>query len=60
MVSRAYEALNDAALAEARYALTVTDYRNLYYGRLAIARLAGLGVRPPARQLVIDVRTLPA
>ena len=57
---RAYEALNDTALAEARYALAVTDYQNLYYGRLATKRLAGLGVRPPARQLVIDVRTPPA
>ena len=51
-----YEALNDTALAEARYALTATDYLNIYYGRLAIKRLAGLGVRPPVRPLVIDVR----
>jgi soluble lytic murein transglycosylase-like protein len=57
---RAYEALNDIALAEARYTLTVTDYQNLYYGRLAIKQLAGLGVRPPVRPLVIDVRTPPA
>jgi soluble lytic murein transglycosylase len=57
---RAYEALNDNVLAEARYALAVTDYKNLYYGRLATKRLAGLGVSPPARQLVVDVRTPPA
>jgi peptidoglycan lytic transglycosylase len=57
---RAYEALNDTAMAEARYMLAVTDYQNLYYGRLAIKQLAGLGVRPPARPLFIDLRTPPA
>ncbi|MEO8256843.1 MAG: lytic transglycosylase domain-containing protein [Acidobacteriota bacterium] len=57
---RAYEGLNQTAAAEARYALTITDYQNLYYGRLAVKRLAGLGVRPPVRPLVFDARTPPA
>jgi soluble lytic murein transglycosylase len=57
---RAYEALKETDLAAARYILTVTDYKNLYYGRLATRRLAGLGIRPPARPLVVNVRTSPA
>ena len=34
--ARAKEQLGDAAGATARYVLTATDYRNSYYGRLAI------------------------
>ncbi len=44
---RAHEALNEMDAARARYALTVTDYLNSYYGRLAAARLNGATV-PPA------------
>jgi soluble lytic murein transglycosylase len=42
---RAHEALDEPALAEARYALVAADYLNSYYGRLAVAKLDG---RPPA------------
>ncbi len=37
--ARAKENLGEKAGAIARYTLTVTDYRNSYYGRLAVARL---------------------
>ena len=37
--ARAHEALREPALAEARFALVETDYRNSYYGRLASKRL---------------------
>ncbi|MCU1382210.1 MAG: slt 1, partial [Acidobacteria bacterium] len=43
--ARAHEALREPALAEARYALVETDYRNSYYGRLASKRLDT--ARPP-------------
>ncbi len=33
---RAHEALNEPALAEARYSIEVIDYLNTYYGRLAL------------------------
>src|SRR6185295_12607312 len=36
---RAHDALREPALADARYALVVTDYMNSYYGRLAAKRL---------------------
>ena len=36
---RAHESLREPALAEARFALVETDYRNSYYGRLASKRL---------------------
>ncbi len=45
-LGRAYEAGGDAAHARERYALTLADYRNSYYGRLAAARLT---VPPPRR-----------
>lgn len=62
--ARAKERAGDGAGAAARYALTVTDYRNSYYGRLAINRLgpartsvpsvvagsAAAGVTPPPTQ----------
>jgi soluble lytic murein transglycosylase len=38
---RAHEALQEAALAEARFALIATDYLNSYYGRLAQKKLEG-------------------
>jgi soluble lytic murein transglycosylase len=37
--ARAHESLREPALAESRYALVETDYRNSYYGRLAAKRL---------------------
>jgi soluble lytic murein transglycosylase len=40
---RAHDALREPALADARYALVATDYRNSYYGRLALRRLATRG-----------------
>jgi soluble lytic murein transglycosylase len=46
---RSHEALNEQALAEARYMLVATDYLNSYYGRLALARLGG---RSPQHRLV--------
>src|SRR3954447_11533794 len=52
--ARAHEALKDQATADARYQLVATDYLNSYYGRLASARLADRGQRPPARRLVAD------
>jgi soluble lytic murein transglycosylase len=56
---RAHEALQEDALAEARYTLAATDYLNSYYGRLAAGRLTDLGLLPPDRRLVVDVRLLP-
>jgi soluble lytic murein transglycosylase len=53
---RSYDRLNDRAMAEARYTLATTDYLNTYYGRLALGRLADLGLRPPERRLVVDVK----
>jgi soluble lytic murein transglycosylase len=38
---RAHEALNEPALADARYTLVAADYLNSYYGRLALQRLEG-------------------
>jgi peptidoglycan lytic transglycosylase len=38
---RAHEALNETALAEARYHLVATDYLNSYYGRLAVKKVEG-------------------
>jgi soluble lytic murein transglycosylase len=38
--ARAYEGLNRTAQAQARHALSATDYYNSYYGRLSRARLA--------------------
>lgn len=37
--ARAYDELEDAAAANARYRLVLTDYLNTYYGRLAWRRL---------------------
>jgi len=51
--ARAHEALNETALAEARYTLTATDYLNSYYGRLALMHLDG---HAPERRPVADVQ----
>jgi len=40
---RAREALGDRAIADARYSVVIADYRNSYYGRLAVDRM---GSRP--------------
>ena len=48
---RAHEALKETSLAGARYSLVATDYRNSYYGRLALTRLDGRApqtAEPPA------------
>ncbi len=50
--ARAHDALNERALAEARYTLVATDYLNTYYGRLAVQRLGGSS---PQRRLIADV-----
>jgi len=50
---RAHEALNEPALAEARYSVEVIDYLNTYHGRLALKRLGG---RVPDRATVIPAR----
>lgn len=42
--ARAYDLVNDADNATARYRLTASDYLNSYYGRLAAARLRERGV----------------
>ena len=49
--ARAHEAMNEKTAADARYTLTVTDYLNTYYGRLALKRLDG---RVPDRRLVVS------
>lgn len=68
---RAYEALKAQPLADARFALTATDYLNSYYGRRAVDRLGGqaawqrvsgdtAGLRAESADLVSDLpRTLP-
>lgn len=48
---RAHEALNERALAAARYTLAVTDYLNSYYGRLAKRRL---DEDVPVRRIVVN------
>jgi len=36
--ARAHEGASERAIADARYRLVLTDYRNTYYGRLTVAR----------------------
>ena len=54
--ARAYDRLNEPALAAARYTLAATDYLNTYYGRLAAKQLTDRGSRLPQQRLVIDAR----
>ncbi|HEY1911135.1 MAG TPA: transglycosylase SLT domain-containing protein [Vicinamibacterales bacterium] len=54
--ARAYESLNQPALADARYTLVTTDYLNSYYGRLSLTHLDG---RAPQRRLVTNVQAPP-
>ena len=49
---RAREAMGDRVTAMARYQLTVADYLNTYYGRLAVPALARLGATPAKGNLV--------
>jgi soluble lytic murein transglycosylase len=56
---RAHESIDDWPLAQARYALTVTDYLNTYYGRLAASRLAAKGMRAPEHRAMTDGRSAP-
>ncbi len=51
--ARAHDALEEPALAEARYKLVATDYLNSYYGRLSVKHLEG---RAPQRRLISDVQ----
>jgi soluble lytic murein transglycosylase len=54
---RAHESAGEWPVAQARYALTVTDYLNTYYGRLAAARLAARGLRAPEHRAMTDGRS---
>ncbi|MGE0042597.1 MAG: transglycosylase SLT domain-containing protein [Vicinamibacterales bacterium] len=51
-IAKSYDQLGDRQAAVARYGLTVTDYRNIYYGRLAAERLAAL--KAPAVPASVD------
>lgn len=55
---RAHEALKQRAIADERFLLAAADYLNSYYGRLAVARLAGK--RPAVRVLSEEARGLPS
>ncbi len=55
-LGRAYDALGDTARAQARYALAVTDYGNIYYGRLADTHLVA---RPAERRRVAEAAPAP-
>ncbi|MGE5358099.1 MAG: transglycosylase SLT domain-containing protein [Bacteroidales bacterium] len=50
--ARSHEALGDRALADARYRLVLTDYRNTYYGRLTAARYRATAGAVPTIQPV--------
>ena len=52
--ARAHEALNETALAEARYTLVATDYLNSYYGRLSLKHLEG---RVAQRRVMADIQS---
>ena len=52
--ARAHEALQEPALARARFILVATDYLNSYYGRLAVKHLDG---ETPQRRLVVSFQT---
>ena len=45
---RAHEQLGEQSLADHRYSLVATDYKNSYYGRLALRRLSGRPLLVPA------------
>lgn len=57
--ARAYDQLNQADAANARYSLIVVDYLNSYYGRLADDLLKARGV-PKAERTQLIVRSLAA
>jgi soluble lytic murein transglycosylase len=56
---RAREQLEQAAEADARYALVVADYQNSYYGRLARRRLAERRASPALPPAPASVRSFP-
>jgi soluble lytic murein transglycosylase len=57
---RARDQLKDTSTANARYRLTVTDYQNSYYGRLAADRLNTRKEPPVARSVAPAVAGSPA
>jgi soluble lytic murein transglycosylase len=56
--ARAHESRGDRAAAVFRYALTETDYRHSYYGRLASTALASTGVPVPAALTTAATKTV--
>jgi soluble lytic murein transglycosylase len=58
--ARAYDQLENPRAANARYRLTVTDYQNSYYGRLASTYLTVRRQPPVARSVVTDAGAMPA
>jgi soluble lytic murein transglycosylase len=56
---RAHEALNEPALADARYILIAADYLNSYYGRLALNRLEGRATPLPDEPPALTLTTMP-
>jgi soluble lytic murein transglycosylase len=55
--ARAYDALGNREMATERYRLTVTDYQNIYYGRLALKKLKERGhgaVTPGVRRAIAE------
>jgi soluble lytic murein transglycosylase len=58
---RSRDQLGDAAMANARYRLTVADYQNLYYGRLAsnILKQRGEALLPDAPRAVGPMSSSP-
>jgi soluble lytic murein transglycosylase-like protein len=52
--ARAYDRLDQADRANARYALVTVDYLNSYYGRLAEAQLKQRGIAPERRHALAN------
>jgi peptidoglycan lytic transglycosylase len=52
--AKAHDALKETAIADARYALVVTDYQNSYYGRLAVKHLDARAQRRAAADAVSE------
>ncbi len=58
--ARAHEAMGETELAESRYRLVLTDYRNTYYGRLVAARYRSRKLDAPDIEEVAIVETAQA
>ncbi len=58
--ARAHEALGERELADARYRLVLTDYRNTYYGRMTVARFGERREGVPQIDPVAIVETPPS